>query len=192
MKGSLALLLLLLALLWCWQQSRMRPVDISAKPHTALLYGADAADSSWVFLGRGFAPQGVYQIIDTFTALSVKKVTLCGGQSWHLLQQMLGPPLQSGERLDLSCDNGHIEEINRSWMAPAKLLTLGIPLRLAALEGDDWQVLPGIGPVLAARIQGYRQKNGDFGAWQELQQVKGVGPKRIEAWQGYFLSDKNE
>nr|WP_283775430.1 helix-hairpin-helix domain-containing protein [Desulfuromonas sp. CSMB_57] len=50
----------------------------------------------------------------------------------------------------------------------------------------DWEALPGIGPKLAERIEEDRQKNGDFGVWSEVQRVKGIGPRRIEALEKYF------
>jgi len=48
--------------------------------------------------------------------------------------------------------------------------------------------LPGIGPSLAGRIVSYREEfkkeNGSksraFGSWQDLQKVKGIGPKKSE------------
>lgn len=36
--------------------------------------------------------------------------------------------------------------------------------------------LPGIGPVLAARVVGDRNQNGPFGSLEGLQRVKGIGP----------------
>ncbi len=40
--------------------------------------------------------------------------------------------------------------------------------------------LPGIGPVIAARIVGDRNQNGPFGSLDELQRVKGIGPAMAE------------
>lgn len=39
--------------------------------------------------------------------------------------------------------------------------------------------LPGIGPAMAANIIAYRQEHGSFGAIEELQQVKGIGPAKF-------------
>jgi competence protein ComEA len=46
--------------------------------------------------------------------------------------------------------------------------------------------LPGIGPKLAAVIETDRQNNGDFDEFFALKRVKGIGPKKLEAWQEYF------
>ena len=41
--------------------------------------------------------------------------------------------------------------------------------------------LPGIGPVLAGRIVGYRQRKGGFHSVGELRAVSGIGEKRYLA-----------
>ncbi len=40
--------------------------------------------------------------------------------------------------------------------------------------------IKGVGPKIAAQIISYREANGPFGTVEELQQVKGIGPKTIE------------
>lgn len=45
----------------------------------------------------------------------------------------------------------------------------------ASLEGIN-----GVGPVLAQRILDYRTKNGPFKSINDLNQVKGIGPKILE------------
>ena len=59
--------------------------------------------------------------------------------------------------------------------------------------------LPGIGPGLAGRIVSYREEfkkeNGSesraFGSWQDLQKVRGIGPK-ISEKVGPYLEFKNQ
>lgn len=42
------------------------------------------------------------------------------------------------------------------------------------------QMLPGVGQVLAQNIVNYRQENGPFTRTDDLLQVTGIGPKRLE------------
>jgi competence protein ComEA len=50
---------------------------------------------------------------------------------------------------------------------------------------EQLTTLPGVGPMLAARIVEHRQKSGAFRSTQELMSVKGIGEKnfaKIEQW----------
>ena len=44
----------------------------------------------------------------------------------------------------------------------------------------ELEILPGIGPVLAARIVSFREENGFFTEIQDIQKVKNIGPKTFE------------
>ena len=46
---------------------------------------------------------------------------------------------------------------------------------------DELDALKGVGPTKAAAIIDYRRKNGPFRAIDDLQQVKGFGPKSVDA-----------
>ena len=46
---------------------------------------------------------------------------------------------------------------------------------------QELEALPGIGPILAQRIVEYRMQVGGFQSIQELDHVKGIGPKKLQA-----------
>lgn len=54
---------------------------------------------------------------------------------------------------------------------------------------DDLRRLPGIGPVLAARVIRYRQEHGKFGSIRDIQNVKGIGEKRFAQLEPYIHLD---
>jgi len=45
---------------------------------------------------------------------------------------------------------------------------------------EEWIALPGIGPATADRIAGWLESGRSFHRAEDLGQVKGIGPKRIE------------
>jgi len=54
------------------------------------------------------------------------------------------------------------------------------PVNLNTASRRELDKLPRIGPVTAARIIEYREKNGGFNSPNDLLNVKGIGPKTLE------------
>ncbi len=52
-----------------------------------------------------------------------------------------------------------------------------IPLNRATVA--DLEALPGVGPVLAERIESFREANGPFGQVEDLLQVPGIGEAKL-------------
>jgi competence protein ComEA len=53
---------------------------------------------------------------------------------------------------------------------------LGRPMDINRATLEELQLLPGIGPRLAGRIAGYRQRHGPMASVADLQRVQGIGP----------------
>jgi comEA protein len=58
-----------------------------------------------------------------------------------------------------------------------------VPLNSATKT--DLEHIPGIGPVMAQRILSYRAMNGRFRTIEELLNVKGIGPKKMQKIRPY-------
>lgn len=54
---------------------------------------------------------------------------------------------------------------------------------LSTTTADSLDLLPGVGPVLAARLIAARAENGAFRSWDDVDRVRGIGPKTIERLQ---------
>jgi len=59
--------------------------------------------------------------------------------------------------------------------------TPGAPVSLSRASAEELDGLDGIGPTLAARIVAWRQANGGFASVDQLLEVEGIGPTRLES-----------
>jgi competence protein ComEA len=53
-------------------------------------------------------------------------------------------------------------------------------VNLNRASADELQSLPGVGPVLAQRMVDWRKAHGRYRTIDDLQEVKGIGKKRLE------------
>jgi competence ComEA-like helix-hairpin-helix protein len=63
------------------------------------------------------------------------------------------------------------------------------PVDVNTASHEELQLLPSIGPALAARILEYRAQHGPFAAVDELQHIRGIGPKTVEKLRPYLSFD---
>lgn len=139
-----------------------------------------------VWLGQGFAQPGLHQLSDASSWMSVIELTDNeSARKWLSLELSARPP-QPGESLSLGLGEAEKRVLVRDWLPAEQRMALGVALHPERMSLEDWQALPGIGPRLAERIEGDRQKNGDFGDFDALIRVKGVGRKSLERWRKYF------
>jgi competence protein ComEA len=52
---------------------------------------------------------------------------------------------------------------------------------------SELETLPGVGPVLAARIVAHREKNGPFTEVEDLLQVSGIGESKLAAFRDLIV-----
>lgn len=146
----------------------------------------EAASGPRVYLGEGFHNPGVRQFYDGATVSGVTQLTGQKAVPSGLGGSDSAPDvLVDGSVLELSGNTGEIE---RGWMPARQRLALGIPLHPDRMTVADWETLPGIGAKLAAQIELDRQNNGDFGSFEALDRVKGIGPAKLKKLEPYFSS----
>jgi competence protein ComEA len=101
-------------------------------------------------------------------------------------KRLLERNLQSGDIIEaVAGDQQHIEIMIYKMKARDRML-LGIPLQPDEMDQADWEALPGVGPKLAKTILANRQYYGDFGSFDALQRVPGLGGKKLKALKRYF------
>lgn len=147
----------------------------------------DRGPAVYIGLSGTVKDQGVYQFYDDVTLDGVTKLTDQGGAVLQLKGMDLQRVLVSGEMLivDVTADNR--ADFKSRWLPSPHRMALGIALHPDRMTRKDWEILPGIGEVLAARIEMDRQKNGEFGHIEALTRVHGIGDKRVASWRPFFL-----
>ncbi|TDI83849.1 MAG: ComEA family DNA-binding protein [Chloroflexi bacterium] len=59
------------------------------------------------------------------------------------------------------------------------------PISVNVASAPELERLPGIGPVIAQRIVEYREQNGPYQRLEDLLEVEGIGPAKLESLQEY-------
>ncbi len=68
--------------------------------------------------------------------------------------------------------------------APNATAAPGAPVNLNTATAEDLDALPGVGPVTAAAIIAWREANGRFTSVDQLSEVDGIGPARLDKLRG--------
>jgi competence protein ComEA len=58
------------------------------------------------------------------------------------------------------------------------------PVNLNSATAEQLDTLDGVGPATAQKILEYRQQHGGFSAIEDLAQIPGIGPKKLESLRG--------
>ncbi len=174
-RSQLGVILLLgagLLLLWAWRAN----FGLGPSPSPPLRPDANPV---FVEVRGAVAAPGVYAFDHTPNLTEVWRQ----GRGPGLAPPAPGPEpagqtgaITSGSLLTINPDRHY--QLGR--MAGAQLLTLGLPLELNTASAADLQAIPGIGPALAQAISDYRRANGPFRKIDDLLQVSGIGPRKLE------------
>ena len=141
----------------------------------------------WVLLGEGFSDVGLARQFNDDCHL--KSVIGLTNHSFAADVQRIvsdNPLVESGRRIDLIVQETEIQSISFSWMTAGQRVALGIPLHPDRMTLSDWEFLPGVGAKTAVKIKQNRHENGDFGSFEGVRRIKGVGPSKMASWRQFF------
>lgn len=143
-------------------------------------------------LGAGFPAPGIHQFSDGTTVLGVIELTrVPRGLPAAVEVGLDDSALVDGMTLEIIGKSGLEAEVERGWMSARQRLALGIPLHPDRMSHEDWVTLPGIGEKLALQIERDRQDFGDFGSFEALERVKGIGQAKLKVLRPFFIRGAN-
>jgi competence protein ComEA len=106
-------------------------------------------------------------------------INAAGGltQSAVLHNLNLASPLEDGELIYINSP----DESGQGNLLSSTLLNPDTPkINLNIATASEMELLPGIGPSLAQKIIDFRQENGPFETIEDLLDVSGIGPSKLE------------
>jgi len=150
-------------------------------------FRASGPDGGVVVRLAGDVPRpGVYRFADGTTVESAIKMTVGGHALTGKVSVVGGRRLAAGDLVTVRGASGQPAVFVLEKMPVKERMLLGVRLDPDQLTREEWTALPGIGPVLAERIETERHKNGAFGGLEGLSRVPGIGPGKLKTLQRYF------
>ena len=92
----------------------------------------------------------------------------------------LAAPLVDGAQILVPERAGPVSLPAEGARAGAGLGAIGSAVSLSSATVEEFDTLPGIGPITAQKIVDYRAEHGPFASVDDLDAVPGIGPTRVE------------
>lgn len=121
-------------------------------------------------------------------ALSILLLTLFGGfayQYWKITKPLPEVDTHLQAQFQRIADSLNAVQATRP-EKPDQVIT---PVHINTATKAELQRLPGVGPVLAARILSFRAQRGRIAGAADLLKVKGIGKKTLEKLTGLIIFD---
>ncbi len=175
---------LVLVALAAWYLARPRPSASAATPPPAAISvsGEDAGGGGRVIVDVSGAVRkpGVYRLS---AGSRVEDALRRAGGATHkadLTQVNRAAKLEDGRQI-LVPVRAPAGEAAAATAGAAPGATPAAPLNLNTATAEQLDTLDGVGPATAQKILDYRKAHNGFGSVDELDQVPGIGPKKLAA-----------
>lgn len=174
----IATLVALLALggVLSYVRSRPRPVEVSDRGGRG---STSVKRKLTVHVAGAVARPGLYRLDEGKRVDDA--LTAAGGalQDGMLDDVNLASPLKDGEKV-------MVTRRNTAPTTPAEAgpEAVSSTVNINTAGAAELEKLPGVGPSLASRIIDYRKRNGSFSSVEELDNIEGIGPRKLESLKG--------
>jgi competence protein ComEA len=172
---------LVLILLGAWYMARARPTASASEPPVATIsvQSSSAKSAVVVDVAGAVAKPGVYRLTGADRVEDALKRAGGATRRADLSQINRAAKLEDGRQI--------LVPIRAPAATPAAAPTVpgtaapSQPLNLNTATLEQLDTLDGVGPTTAQKILDYRKEHGGFGSVDELDQIPGIGEKRLAA-----------
>ena len=172
---------LVLVLLGAWYMVRARPTASASEPPVATIAVRPATTSTAVVVdvAGAVAHPGVYRLTTADRIEDALKRAGGPTRRADLSQINRAAKLEDGRQILVPTRAPAV----KSAAAPSSSApgAPGPPVNLNTATLEQLDTLDGVGPATAQKILDYRKEHGGFGSVDELDQIPGIGEKRLAA-----------
>ena len=142
------------------------------------------AASIVVYVAGAVAAPGVYTLDNA--ARVTDAVTAAGGVAADADLDVvnLAAAVHDGERVYVPKVGGTVPPVVGADVVVVDNSTAPGPVNINSATAEQLDVLPGVGPTTAAAIVSHRQQHGPFQNVEQLADVRGIGPAKLDALRG--------
>ena len=153
---------------------RSRPRQISVK-ETGSFSSRDKKRMLTVHVAGAVAKPGLYRLTEGSRVADA--LSMAGGatQDGILDDVNLASRIKDGQKVLVPRSNGTLSSEGATEQGGASAL-----INVNTADEEELEKLPGVGPSLAKSIVEYRRRNGPFSTVEELDNVGGIGPGKLE------------
>jgi competence protein ComEA len=178
-----------LALLAAWYVSRPHtPAQAAPPPAAAISVSDGSGDGGRVVVDVAGAVRrpGVYRL--SSSARVEDALRRAGGPTHRadLSQVNRAAKLEDGRQILVPLRASTSAATAGAPAVPGVAATPSIPVDLNTATLEQLETLDGVGPATAQKIVDYRTAHNGFGSVDELDQVPGIGPKRLAALRAHL------
>ena len=134
-----------------------------------------------VHVAGAVAAPGVYHL--PATSRVIDAVAAAGGLAPGAAAETLNlaAPLRDGSRVYVPAQGEAVPVAAGVSGGEAAPTTVAGPVDVNAASAEQLDTLPGVGPTTAAAIIAYRDEHGPFATVDDLGEVRGIGPSKLDA-----------
>src|SRR3954449_4621630 len=176
---------LALVLLTAWYLARSRPADsASASPVATIAVAQDDGESGGrliVDVAGAVRKPGVYRMASGARVEDALKRAGGATERADLSQINRAAKLEDGRQVLVPAKPSRTAPAAASAPGGADAAAPAPPVNLNTATLEQLDTLDGVGPATAQKILDYRTEHGGFGSVEELDQIPGIGEKRLAA-----------